>query len=154
MDPAVLKEIKALEAKGDYKNPRYMELLIPNFYMQHICRLKEWPDPVNRAFARLNEDIYVLMQGPSEFGLSGRLEKWDRKADLKNISVPTLVVGSQYDTMDPAHMKWMSTQVENGSYLYCPNGSHMDMWDDQQVYMAGLIKFLKGIDEGKKSVTF
>lgn len=154
MDPAVLKEIKALEAKGDYKNPRYMELLIPNFYMQHICRLKEWPDPVNRAFARLNEDIYVLMQGPSEFGLSGRLEKWDRKADLKNISVPTLVVGSQYDTMDPAHMKWMSTQVENGSYLYCPNGSHMDMWDDQQVYMAGLIKFLKGIDEGKKCVTF
>jgi len=154
MDPAVLKEIKALEAKGDYKNPRYMELLIPNFYMQHICRLKEWPDPVNRAFARLNEEIYVLMQGPSEFGLSGRLEKWDRKADLKNITVPTLVVGSQYDTMDPAHMKWMSTQVQNGSYLYCPNGSHMDMWDDQQVYMTGLVKFLKGVDEGKKSVAF
>jgi proline iminopeptidase len=38
MDPSVLKEIKALEARGDYKNPRYMELLIPNFYMQHICR--------------------------------------------------------------------------------------------------------------------
>jgi proline iminopeptidase len=154
MNPAVLKEIKALEAKGDYKNPRYMELLIPNFYAQHICRLKEWPDPVNRAFARLNEQIYVLMQGPSEFGLSGRLEKWDRKADIKNIAVPTLVVGSQYDTMDPARMEWMSTQVQNGSYLYCPNGSHMDMWDDQQVYMAGLIKFVKGVDEGKKSVVY
>jgi proline iminopeptidase len=154
MDPAVLKEIKAIEAKGDFKNPRYMELLMPNFYTQHICRLKEWPDPVNRAFARLNEEIYVLMQGPSEFGLSGRLEKWERKSDLKNIAVPTLVIGSRYDTMDPAHMKWMSTQVQNGSYLYCPNGSHMDMWDDQQVYMTGLIKFLKGVDEGKKRVTF
>jgi hypothetical protein len=26
------------------------------------------------------------------------------------------------------------------------------MYDDQQVYMAGLIKFLKGVDEGKKTV--
>jgi proline iminopeptidase len=82
------------------------------------------------------------------------LEKWDRKADLKNITVPTLVVGSRYDTMDPEHMKWMSTQVKSGSYLYCPNGSHLDMWDDQQVYMTGLVKFLKAVDEGKKSVAF
>jgi proline iminopeptidase len=49
-------------------------------------------------------------------------------------------------------MKWISTQVQNGSYLFCPNGSHIDMYDDQQVYMAGLIKFLKGVDEGKKTV--
>ncbi len=154
MDPTVLKQIRAFEAKKDYDNPKYMELLTPNYYKQHICRLKEWPDPVNRAFDKMNKNIYVLMQGPSEFGLSGRLEKWDRKADLKYISVPTLVVGAKYDTMDPDHMKWMSTQVQNGSYLYCPNGSHMDMWDDQQVYMAGLIKFLQGVDEGKKTVEF
>jgi proline iminopeptidase len=154
MDPAVLKQIRAFEARKDYENPKYMELLIPNFYMEHICRLKEWPDPLNRAFAKLNKDVYVLMQGPSEFGLSGRLEKWDRKGDLKNISEPTLVVGAKYDTMDPEHMKWISTQVQNGSYLFCPNGSHIDMYDDQQVYMAGLIKFLKGVDEGKKTVAF
>lgn len=154
MDPAVLKEVRALETKKDFKNPRYMELLIPNFYMKHILRMEEWPDPVNRAFAKLNEDIYVLMQGPSEFGLSGRLEKWDRKADLKNISVPTLVIGAKYDTMNPEHMNWMSTQVQNGSYLFCPNGSHMDMYDDQQIYMSGLIKFLKEVDGGKKAVTF
>ena len=154
MDPAVLKEIKAIEAKKDFKNPRYMELLGAHFYAEHICRLKEWPDPVNRAFAKLNEQVYVLMQGPSEFGLSGRLEHWDRRGDLKSIAVPTLVIGAQYDTMDPEHMKWMSTQVQSGSYLYCPNGSHMDMWDDQQVYMNGLIKFLKGVNDGKTTVAF
>jgi proline iminopeptidase len=150
MDPAVLKQIRDFEARKDYDNPKFMELLIPNYYAQHICRLQEWPDPVNRAFAKINKNVYVLLQGPSEFGLSGRLEKWDRKADLKMIAVPTLVVGAQYDTMDPEHMKMMSTRFQNGSYLYCPNGSHMDMWDDQQVYMAGLINFLKGVDSGKK----
>jgi hypothetical protein len=34
------------------------------------------------------------------------------------------------------------------------NGSLMDMWDDQQVYMSGVIKLLKGVDDGKKSVAF
>ncbi len=150
MDPAVLEEIRSLEAAGDFGNPRYMELLVANFYRKHICRLPDWPDPVNRAFARLNQEIYVIMQGPSEFGISGRLEKWDRKADLKNIAVPTLVVGSRHDTMDPEHMEWMSKQLPKGSFLFCPDGSHMGMWDDQETYMKGLIRFIKSVDAGNK----
>ncbi len=152
LDPAVLDEIKSFEANGEYQNPRYMELLIPNYYMQHICRLKDWPDPVNRAFAHINQEIYVTMQGPSEFGISGRLENWDRKADLKHIAVPTLVIGAQHDTMDPEHMRWMSAQVQNGSYLHCPNGSHMCMYDDQDIYLSGLITFIRAIDEGKQRI--
>jgi len=150
MDPAVLAEIRAIEAAGDFGNSRYMELLVPNYYAQHICRLPEWPDPVNRAFARLNQEVYALMQGPSEFGISGRLKKWDRRADLKRIAVPTLVIGATHDTMDPAHMKWMSEQMPRGDYLFCPGGSHLCMWDDQRTYMAGLVRFLKAVDAGRK----
>jgi proline iminopeptidase len=156
MDPAVLTEIKKIETANDFQNQKYMELLIEHFYTKHICRIPatEWPDPVNRAFKHMNQQIYVLMQGPSEFGISGKLESWDRKTDLPKITVPTLVVGSQYDTMDPAHMQWMSTQVKNGSYLYCPNGSHMSMWDDQETYFKGLITFIKETNAGKKKVDF
>jgi len=32
--------------------------------------------------------------------------------------------------------------------LYCPNGSHLSMWDDQQVFMKGVTKFIKNVDEG------
>lgn len=142
----VLKEIKAIETAGDFSNPRYMELLMPHFYNQFICRipLEEWPGPINRSFAKLNQSLYVTMQGPSEFGISGKLELWDRSKDLGQIKVPTLVIGSTFDTMDPEHMRWMSTQVPNGQFLLCPNGGHMSMWDDQTTYYAGLIKFLKG----------
>lgn len=146
MQPEVLDTIKMLEEKGDFANPKYMELLMPHFYAKHVCRLpmETWPEPMMRAFNKINQDVYVTMQGPSEFGISGKLEAWDRKADLPKITVPTLTVGGQYDTMDPEHMKWMSTQVKNGSYLYCPNGSHMSMWDDQKVWMEGVIRFVKG----------
>jgi proline iminopeptidase len=145
MDPKVLAELNQIEAAKDFTNPRYMELLIPNFYEKHILRFpaKDWPEPVNRSFAKMNQSLYVSMQGPSEFGISGKLEKWNRKADLKNITIPTLVIGAKYDTMDPKHMEEMSKLVQNGTYLFCPKGSHMDFYDDQKVYFEGLIPFLK-----------
>lgn len=149
MKPEVLAEIRALEAKKDFANPRYMELLLPNFYKQHLCRLEEWPDAVNRSFNHVNNEVYTLMQGPSEFGIGGRLANWDVKNRLQEISVPTLMVGAKYDTMDPKAMEEQSKLVQNGSYLYCPNGSHLAMWDDQKVFMNGVIQFIKGVDKGK-----
>jgi proline iminopeptidase len=130
-----------------------MEILIPNFYHQHICRLTEWPDAVNRALGRINRQIYVLMQGPSEFGASGLLEHWDRKADLPKLAMPTLVIGGVHDTMDPEHMRWVATQVQHGSFLLCGNGSHLSMWDDQATYVHGLVEFLGAVDHGASRVT-
>lgn len=149
MDPKVLEEIKTIEAKGDFSNPRYMELLMPNFYAEHICRLKEWPEPLNRSFADLNPIIYVHMQGPSEFGIGGNLAHWDIKDRLKEIKIPALMIGAKHDTMDPKAMEEQSKLVQKGRYLYCPNGSHLAMWDDQQVFMDGVIKFIRDVDEGK-----
>ena len=143
-DPVVLDTIMEIEKRGDFDNPNYMGLLGPNFYEKHILRIPaaEWPDPVNRAFAKINKSLYVTMQGPSEFGISGRLVNWDLSKKLSTIVVPTLVIGAQHDTMDPEHMKWMSTQFKNGSYLYCEKGSHMAMYDDQETYFKGLINYL------------
>ena len=146
MDPKVLAEVRSIEAKKDFNNPRYMELLIPNFYHEHICRLQEWPDALNRSLKHGNSSIYVRMQGPSEFGISGLLEKWDIKNRLKELYVPTLMIGAKYDTMDPKAMEEQSKLVQKGSYLYCPNGSHLAMWDDQKVYMNGVISFIKKVD--------
>lgn len=148
MKPEVLAEIKMIEEKGDFNNPRYMGLLIPNFYHEHVCRLKEWPDGFNRSLKHVNSEIYVMMQGPSEFRISGRLAKWDIKNRLKEIAVPTLMIGARYDTMDPRAMEEQSRMVKKGRYLYCPNGSHLSMWDDQQVFMSGVTRFIKDVDSG------
>jgi len=148
LDPDVLAEIKAFEAAGDYDKPSYMELLIEHHYIYHVMRAPadQWPDGLNRTFEHLNPDVYVLMQGPSELGASGRLVDWDRTADLAEIGAPTLVIGARYDTMDPKHMEWMAGELPNGTYLYCPNGSHSSLFDDQKVYMEGLIRFIREVD--------
>lgn len=149
MAPAVLDSIKLLEKKKDFDNPRYMQLLMPNFYKQHICRLGEWPDPVNRSLKHANQTIYVMMQGPSEFGIAGRLANWDITNELQKIKVPALMIGARYDTMDPQAMEQQSKQVQHGRYLYCPNGSHLSMWDDQPHFFPGVIQFIRDIDQGK-----
>jgi len=151
MDQKVLAEIKKLEAAKDYENPRYMGLLAPNYYEHHILRMPsdQWPDPVNRAFKHINQAVYIPMQGPSEMSLSGKLEKWDRTADLSKIAVPTLIIGARYDTMDPKHMEMMATKVQKGRYLYCPNGSHMSMYDDQKTYFGGLVQYIRDVDAGR-----
>ena len=147
MDQEVLAEIKGLEGSGETETPRYMELL-NDHYLKHVLRLPadEWPDPVNRAFARINRSIYVPMQGPSELGASGLLENWDRTNDLETINVPTLVIGATYDTMDPAHMEMVAGRIPHGRFLLCRNGSHMAMYDDQVTYFRGLIDFIVDID--------
>ena len=86
LDPEVLKEILYYEEKEDYSNERYMELVVNNYYTKHIIRLpvEAWPEPLNRSFKHINHDVYVTMQGPSEFGIKGdaNLKYWDVKADL------------------------------------------------------------------------
>lgn len=148
MKPDVLTEVRSIEAKKDFSNPRYMELLLPHYYHEHICRLEEWPDALNRSMKHANMTVYTMMQGPSEFGISGRLANWDIKSRLKEIAVPTLMIGAKHDTMDPKAMEEQSKMVQRGRYLHCPNGSHLAMWDDQQVFMTGVIRFIHAVDSG------
>lgn len=152
LPPDVLKEIMKYENAEDYTNETYLDLLVKHYYTRHIIRMPvdEWPDPVNRGFKHLNPQVYITMQGPSEFGIKGdaTLLDWDVTDKLHSIKVPTLAIGAEYDTMNPKEMKRISELVENGSYLHCPNGSHLCQFDDQKIFFKGLIKFVKDVDGG------
>tara|TARA_Y100000589_G_scaffold313451_1_gene334798 strand:- start:91 stop:996 length:906 start_codon:yes stop_codon:yes gene_type:complete len=149
----VFEEIKDLESKEDFENPRYFNLLLEHYYTAHVLRipLDKWPNAINNDFDNTNNEIYVLMLGQSEFGIVGdaKLENWDRSKDISKISVPTLAIGGTFDTMDPKHMEWMASQFQVGKYLHCPNGSHLAMWDDSKIYFKGLIDFINRVDDGK-----
>lgn len=152
MDPDVYKEIKEIEAKEDFKNPRYTELLMNHYYTEHVVRMpvEKWPKSINLLFEHLNPNIYIFMQGHSEFGMTGNasLKNWDVSARIREIKVPTLVIGAKYDTMDPKHMEWMAKEVQNGRSLIT-NGSHFSQFDDPKTYFDGLIKFIRDVDSGE-----
>lgn len=64
----------------------------------------------------------------------GEFKVWTKRFGkrLPEITIPTLMIGAKYDTMDPKAMEEQSKLVKKGRYLYCPNGSHLAMWDDQK----------------------
>ena len=148
----VLKEIKEIEANKDFANPRYEELLMEHFYTEHILRkpLEEWPKSVHLLFEHLNSDIYIYMQGPSEFGITGdaSLKDWDISGKLKDIKVPTLMLGAKHDTMDPKYMEWMATEVQNGRSI-TTNGSHLSQFDDPETFFPAVVNFIKDVDKGE-----
>jgi len=152
MPKEVLDEVLQMEENEDFENPRYEELLMKHHYTDHVLRmpLEKWPNSITRTFDHLNPEVYVYMQGPSEFGIieKATLHNWNRLEDLPKIKVPTLTIGGTHDTMDPKHMEWMAGEVQNGRYLHCPNGSHLSQYDDQKTYINGVVKFLKDVDEG------
>ena len=150
LPPDVYKEIKDFEAKEDFGNPRYAELVQQHYYTKHVLRkpLEEWPEFINRTFSHLNPNIYIYMQGYSEFGVTGNasLKGWDVSERLGELKIPTLMIGGKYDTMDPKYMEWMSTQVQKGRSV-TTNGSHLSQCDDPENYFNGLIKFIKDVNE-------
>ena len=145
----VLAKLGEYESKGAYTDPAYQEMVVREYYGRHICTLPEWPEPAARSFKHINQSVYAYMQGPSEFVPGGILKGWSVWDRLGDIRVPTLMVGAAHDTMNPAEMEEMSRLVQKGRYLFCPNGSHLAMWDDQEVFMNGVISFIKDVHEGR-----
>lgn len=145
---SLIKILEKYEAVRDFKNPVYQDVVFNQIYAKHVCRVVPFPDPVQRALRHVNEQVYVSMQGPNEFIFEGVLEGWTVWNRLKELTMPTLVVGAKYDTMNPADMEEMSRIIPNARYLFCPNGSHMCMYDDQKTYVQGVLSFLKDVQSG------
>jgi len=145
LPPDTLARLTALESKEDYDSPEYQKIMMEDLYPKMVCRVQPWPEPVSRCFRHVNDKIYNLMQGKSEFLVTGNLKNWERWDRLHEIKTKTLTIGAQYDEMDPEDMKKMAGLMPNAGYAFCPNGSHLCMWDDQEVYFKQLLNFLRAV---------
>ncbi|MCX6654364.1 MAG: hypothetical protein NTY03_04490 [Candidatus Bathyarchaeota archaeon] len=97
----------------------------------------------------MNQQVYNYMQGPNEFLVTGTFKNWNRWDELQKIKVPTLLIGSKYDEMNSKDIRKMGALIPNSRVRICPNGSHMDMYDDQEYYMKSLIRFVKDVENNR-----
>ena len=146
MGQSSIDSMEQMEASGQTENPRYLQLVQTNSD-KHMCRIVPNPDAMKRGFTHVNIPILTKMLGLSNLYFLGTLANWDVKNRLPEIYVPTLTIGAKYDFMNPDHMKWMSTQVQHGRYLHCPEGSHLAMWDDQKNFYPGIIQFIWDVND-------
>jgi proline iminopeptidase len=138
----VVSTLDKFEAAGQVDTPEYQEALMGHVYSRHFCRLDTWPEPCERGFRNLNQQLYNFMWGPNEFAVTGSLKGWDRWQDLPGIRVRTLVMGARYDTIAERDIRRENSLIPNSSVFFSESGSHLTLYDDQRPYMKALIGFL------------
>jgi proline-specific peptidase len=131
-----------LGAQGAYDHPDY-QAAVQVFYRRHLCRLDPWPEALNRSIAEMDgNQVYLTMNGPTEFDVIGRLRDWDRSADLHRIEVPTLVTCGRYDEIVPACSETITRGIAGARMHVFEHSAHCAHLEEPESYAALVEEFL------------
>ena len=135
------------EARGVFDCPEYTAAIMV-FYKRHLCRLKRWPDGVERALGPgFGVQPYRTMWGPSEFGpVLGNLNGWDVTDRLGEIRVPTLITCGRHDEAVPEHLQIEHEGIAGSELAIFERSSHMAFVEERRRYMATLNAFMKRVE--------
>jgi L-proline amide hydrolase len=138
------------EAAGTTDHPAYQEAMMV-LYRKHVCRLEPWPDCANRTFQKIvqNPEVYLTMNGPSEFHAIGTLKNWDITNRLGEIRTRTLVMGGRYDEATPTITQRVRQGIPNSELVIFENSSHMPFVEETKRYMETLDRFLSQVEAGQ-----
>jgi len=135
-----------LGARGAYDDPMYQDAAM-EFYRRHVCRLDQWPDCAKRSMAELDgNQVYLTMNGPTEFDVIGLLRDWDRSADLNRINVPTLVTVGRYDEITPACSQTIVDGVDGARLVVFEQSGHFAHEEEPETYAAVINDFLAEVE--------
>ena len=97
-----------------------------------------------------NDDIYVKMQGASEFTVGGVLENWNITDKLDQIDAETLVTRGEYDTMTEECSQKIVDNIRNARRLVTiPRSGHIQMIDENEIYVNEVYSFIKSVEKAK-----
>lgn len=131
------------EQAGTTDDPTYQEAALV-FYNRHVCRLDPWPECLSRTFAKLcaNPEVYSVMNGPSEFYVTGVIKDWDIRERLGEIRTPTLVLGGRYDEVTPTMTHALHRGIRGSKWTIFERSSHMPHLEETELYLRVLERFL------------
>ncbi|HLX57869.1 MAG TPA: proline iminopeptidase-family hydrolase, partial [Ktedonobacteraceae bacterium] len=117
------------------------------YYRRHICRLKPWPDSLERARAAEGTVVYQTMWGPTEFFMTGNLLNYDRTARLHEINVPTLFTCGRYDEATPEATAWYQSFIPGSEMVCFEHSAHMPHLEETKGYLRVVRGFLDRVEQ-------
>lgn len=144
LGPETVAMMQKHEAAGTFDHPEYQAAITLLNY-RHVCRLPEWPAPVQRSLSDWNMGPYMTMQGPNEFLYIGNLKDWNRIPDLPRITVPTFIVVGERDELTPACAMKMKHALPKVRLNVVANASHMPFYENPAGYYPPLLDFLASV---------
>jgi proline-specific peptidase len=143
----VQRTLLAHEEAGTTDDPAYEEACMV-FYVRHVCRVVPFPDCVARTFAQLPNQVYLTMNGPSEFHIVGTFRNWDIRHRLGEIDVPTLVTSGRYDEATPLVAGTVHEGIPGSEWVVFEESSHMAQVEETERYLDVVEGFLRRVETG------
>ncbi|MBK7406286.1 MAG: proline iminopeptidase-family hydrolase [Phycisphaerales bacterium] len=141
LPPEMAATILDAERAGQTDTDAY-KAAMHEYYMRHVCRLDPWPDALNRAFEGMGEQVYLTMEGPSEFTITGSLKDLDLTPYLSQIHAPTLYICGQYDEATPDSTRYYASLTPRAEVVVIKNASHLANLDQPEACMLALRNWL------------
>jgi proline-specific peptidase len=135
-----------LGARGEYDDPAYVEA-VDVFYKRHLYRNGPWPEEmVKTAEGLATNQVYLIMNGPTEFDIIGPLKTWDRTADLGRIQVPTLITCGRYDEITPACSETIQAGIPGSELVVFEHSGHIAHLEELPLYVDTADAFLRRVE--------
>jgi len=146
--PAEVEEVlRRHEAAGTTDSDEYQTTMMA-FYDRHVCRVRPWPDWLQRTFDEMdaNPDVYHTMNGPSEFHVIGPLKDFDLTDDLGRIEAPTLLFCGEFDEVTPATMSQAHKAIPGSQFEVMAGCSHMSQAERPEATLGLIRGWLAGVE--------
>jgi proline-specific peptidase len=142
-------DVREVLDTAEIDSPEYEEATM-EFYKLHVCRVWPFPDYVQRSFAGIAEhpDVYMHMQGPNEFVITGTLKDWDITARLPEIQIPTLITAGAHDEFTPRQAQVVHQGISGSELVTFEDSSHMQYVEEPERYLEVLGSFLDRVEGG------
>lgn len=151
LPPEVQATLLRHEAAGTTDSPAY-QAAMQVFYRRHVCRKDPLPDYVQRSFDQLAQapQVYLTMNGPSEFHVIGTLKDWTIVDRLPKIAVPTLLLSGKYDEATPAIVAVLHRGIPGAEWALFEDSSHMPHVEETERFLAVLDGFLTRVEAAQR----
>jgi proline iminopeptidase len=128
--------------RGEYDHPDYLAA-VDVFYHRHLCRMEPWPEALVLSGEQMDgNQVYLTMNGPTEFDVIGLLSEWDRTADLGRIRVPTLVTCGRYDEITPSCSETITRGIPDARMHVFEESAHCAHLEEADDYARIVEAFL------------
>jgi proline iminopeptidase len=133
------------ERTGDTDSEAY-RAATQAFYARYVCRSDPWPEELERAFAGMGEQVYVSMNGPTEFTITGPLRTVDVTPRLGELGVPVLYICGEHDEATPESTRAYAALTPDSEVVVVEGAAHVANYDRPTEYMDALRRWLSRHD--------
>lgn len=132
--------VRKAEETHEYGEEYYGVMI--EFYKRHMYTHMPFPDYLMEAFGAINQELYGMLWGPSEFQITGKLRTFDLAPRLGEITAPVLLICGDRDEMDVRTLRDFQMAMTNAQMAVIPDARHMNHLEQPEIFKAIARDFL------------